>query len=361
MNERGVQNPVAGCVPTVERGVKVRLEYGVALGVADVVRLGDGRDQSHAVEARIGEASQAHLADLEPPSAVPGTDVFVQREEEFMEAREIHPASLQGSGSLRRSMTLTVMTWNVNSVRARLDHVLTLLAEHEPDVVCLQETKVDDQLFPRVPFLEFGYTVNVHGSKSQAGVATLTKSKPEAVYSGFREGKADRHARVLEVCVGGVTIYNLYVPNGTTVGSDAYTYKLDWLARLRAQLDACHAPTDDVLLVGDFNVAPEPRDVWDPAAFEGKLQYTDAEKQALQQLVDFGLTDCLRDRDGSADMYTWYDFRTGGFERGQGIRIDHVYATAPLLSRCTGVVHDSEPRGWTKASDHVPVRATFSS
>jgi len=257
-------------------------------------------------------------------------------------------------------MALTVMTWNVNSVRARLDHVLTLLAEHEPDVVCLQETKVDDQLFPRVPFLEFGYTVNVHGSKSQAGVATLTKGKPDAVYRGFRAGKADRHARVLEVRVAGVSIYNLYVPNGTTVGSDAYAYKLQWLARLRAQVDACHGPTDDVLLVGDFNVAPQPRDVWDPEYFEGRLQYTDAEKAALSQLLEFGLTDCLRARDTSAGMYTWYDFRTGGFERGQGIRIDHVYATDALLQRCIGVIHASEPRGWTKASDHVPVRATFS-
>lgn len=256
-------------------------------------------------------------------------------------------------------MPLTVMTWNVNSIRARLDHVLTVLAEHEPDVVCLQETKVEDGLFPRVPFAEFGYTVSIHGSKSQAGVATLTKSKPDAVYKGFREGPADRHARVLEVNVAGATIYNLYVPNGTEVGSDAYAYKLRWIKRLRAQLDACHTPDDPVMLVGDFNIAPEAKDVWDPPYFEGRLQCTEAEKDALKELVGFGLHDCLRERDDSEGMFTWFDYRTGGFTRNEGIRIDHVYATAPLRDRCTGVIHDSEPRGWDTPSDHLPVRATF--
>lgn len=257
-------------------------------------------------------------------------------------------------------MSLCVLTWNVNSIRVRLDHVLTVLAEHEPDVVCLQETKVDDQLFPRVPFLEFGYTVSIHGSKAQAGVATLTKVEPEAVHAGFREGKPDRHARVMEVCVGGVTIYNLYVPNGTAVGSSAYAYKLAWLARLRAQLDACHKPDDNVLLVGDFNIAPEAKDVWDPPAFEGRLQCTEAEKNALAELRGFGLQDCLRARDDAGGMFTWFDYRTGGFVRNEGMRIDHVYATTPMLDRCTGVVHDREPRGWDKPSDHLPVRATFS-
>ena len=138
-----------------------------------------------------------------------------------MHGLQVHGASLapapQAFARLRGAMPLTVMTWNVNSIRARLDHVLTVLAEHEPDVVCLQETKVEDKLFPRVPFSEFGYTVSIHGSKSQAGVATMTKQKPEAVHKGFREGDKDRHARVLEVEVAGISIYNLYVPNGTEV------------------------------------------------------------------------------------------------------------------------------------------------
>ncbi len=258
-------------------------------------------------------------------------------------------------------MPLTVLTWNVNSIRARLDHVLTVLAEHEPDVVCLQETKVEDNLFPRVPFLEFGYTVSIHGSKSQAGVATLTKAKPDAVHAGFREGDKDRHARVLEVSIGGVSIYNLYVPNGTEVGSDAYEYKLRWLARLREQLDACHEPADDVLLVGDFNIAPEARDVWDPPYFEGRLQCTDKEKDALKNLVGFGLHDCFRHHEDAGGKFTWFDYRTGGFTRNEGIRIDHVYATEGLRDRCTSVVHDPEPRGWDVPSDHLPVRATFSS
>ena len=256
-------------------------------------------------------------------------------------------------------MPLTVLTWNVNSIRARLDHVLTYLADHEPDVVCLQETKVDDNLFPRVPFMELGYTLQIHGSKSQAGVATATKIRPTTVHKGFVEGKADRHARVLQVEVQGVSIYNLYVPNGTELGSDAYEYKLAWLRRLRAELDATHDPAGSVLLVGDFNIAPEPRDVYDPAYFEGRLLYTDAEKQALAELVDFGLHDCKRALDPTGTDFTWYDYRTGGFTRGEGIRIDHVYGTSAMRDRCTAVVHDQEPRGWDTPSDHVPVTASF--
>lgn len=255
---------------------------------------------------------------------------------------------------------LTVVTWNVNSIRARLDHVATYLADHEPDVVCLQETKVEDRLFPRVPFLELGYRVHVHGSKSLAGVATLTKIEPTEVVAGFRDGPKDQHCRILATCVAGTWIYNLYVPNGTEVDSDAYRYKLDWMARLRGQLDAHHDPDAALMLVGDFNVAPEDRDVYDPAHFVGRLQCTDAEREALEALRGFGLTDCLRAKDERGGLYTWYDYRTGGFARGEGMRIDHVYATAPLLERCESVTHDPEPRGWDTPSDHVPVVAKFS-
>jgi exodeoxyribonuclease III len=254
---------------------------------------------------------------------------------------------------------LTVTTWNVNSIRARLDHVLTYLADHSPDVLCLQETKVEDRLFPRVPFMELGYEVHLHGAKALCGVATCTRRSADEVQAGFRDGERDRFPRILEVVAGGVRIYNLYCPNGTEVGSDAYAYKLEWFARLREQLDRHHDPSEDILLVGDFNVAADERDLHDPQSARGRLLFTDEERAALRKLLDFGLVDCFRQHDDRGGQYTWFDYRTGGFARGEGMRIDHVYATSSMARRCTAVVHDPEPRGWDTPSDHLPVTATF--
>ena len=194
----------------------------------------------------------------------------------------------------REAGALTVASWNVNSIRARLDHVLTWLVDHEPDVLCLQETKVEDNLFPRVPFLELGYTVTLHGGRALAGVATLSKRAPTEIQVGFRDGEDDRAPRVLETVVDGLRIFNLYAPNGTGVGSDAFGYKLQWYARLRSQLDRECSPEQAVLVIGDFNVAPDARDVWDPEYFQGRLQFTPEEHTALQQLRGFGLDECYR-------------------------------------------------------------------
>jgi exodeoxyribonuclease-3 len=252
-----------------------------------------------------------------------------------------------------------IATWNVNSIRARLDHVLTWLADNEPEIVCLQETKVEDQLFPRVPFLELGYQVTVHGGRALAGVATVTKQRPTEVRAGFHDGEPDPNPRILEVVVHGVRVFNLYVPNGTAVGSEAYVYKLDWLRRLRQQLDASYSAKDPLVIVGDFNIAPEDRDVWNPPAFAGRLQFTEPEKEVLRELLEFGLVDCFREHESAGGHFTWFDYRTNGFLRNEGMRIDHVYATEPLASRCTKVVHDAEPRSWDVPSDHLPVVATF--
>lgn len=256
-------------------------------------------------------------------------------------------------------MPLEVATWNVNSIRSRLDHVLTWLADHEPDVLCLQETKVEDELFPRAPFLELGYHLAIHGGRALAGVATATKVKPDAVWLGFREGDADKQARIVEVVVDGVRIYNLYAPNGTQVGSDAYRYKLGWYARLRAQLDALHRPDENILVVGDFNVAPDARDVFDLDYYRGRLQFTDPEHAALAELCGFGLHDCFRKHVAEGGHYTWFDYRTGGFVKNEGMRIDLVLATDPMLRRSTYVRLDHTPRKWDGPSDHVPVVATF--
>jgi len=256
-------------------------------------------------------------------------------------------------------MALRFATWNVNSIRARLDHALTWLADNEPDVLCLQETKVEDNLFPRAPFLELGYTVTLHGGRALCGVATLSKRKPTEVHSGFREAPADRNPRLLETVVDGIRLFNLYAPNGTELGSDAYTYKLEWFARLRAQLDARHTASEPILLMGDFNIGPDDRDVWDPAYFAGRLLFTDEEHARLAHLQAFGLVDAFRQHVHEGGHYTWYDYRTGGFGRNQGLRIDLVLATTSLAPRCVKVEHDQTPRKWDVPSDHVPVVVTI--
>lgn len=254
----------------------------------------------------------------------------------------------------------TLMTWNVNSIRARLDNVLAYLDDHQPDVACLQETKVEDALFPRVPFMELGYQVAIHGSKGHAGVATLIKGrKPIDVQLGFADAPADKHARILACTYAGVRIYNLYVPNGTAVGSEAFAYKLEWLARLRAELGARFGSSDPVILCGDFNIARDERDVWSVEAMQGGTHFTAAEHAALDELEGFGLRDCFRKHDQSPGRFTWFDYRAGAWEKRQGLRIDFIYATAPVYERCTEVVHDWEPRGWDLASDHVPVTGRF--
>jgi exodeoxyribonuclease-3 len=258
-----------------------------------------------------------------------------------------------------RAMALSITTWNVNSIRVRLDHVLTYLADHEPDVLCLQETKVEDRLFPRVPFMELGYEVHVHGGRALCGVATMTKVEATEVVPGFREGPEDKQPRILDVVVDGVRIYNLYCPNGTELRSEAYDYKLAWFRRLRAELDATCEPTDPIVIVGDFNVAPDDRDLWNPGHDDARLLVSPPERQVLRELTEFGLSDCFRRHVSEGGRYTWYDYRTNGFFRGEGMRIDHVYATAPLYERCTEVVHDDAPRAWDVPSDHVPVTAHF--
>jgi exodeoxyribonuclease-3 len=255
--------------------------------------------------------------------------------------------------------SLTLITWNVNSVRARLDHVLTYLAEHDADVVCLQETKVEDRLFPRVDFMELGYTVTTHGSKGYAGVATLSKSAPDEVREGFRDGPRDEQCRILNTVVEGVRIYNLYVPNGKAVGSEAFAYKLRWLGRLRDELAAHESDAGEVILCGDFNIAPDDRDVYDAEGMRGELHFSDEEHAALGELLAFGLFDCFRARCSEPGHYSWYDYRGNMFARGLGMRIDHIYATRSLVDRLEGVSHDLEPRGWDSPSDHLPVTARF--
>jgi exodeoxyribonuclease-3 len=262
--------------------------------------------------------------------------------------------------SVGMSAPFTLMTWNVNSIRARLDNVLTYLDAKQPDVACLQETKVEDPLFPRVPFLELGYQVALNGTKGYAGVATLIKGqKPVDVQLGFSAGEADKHPRILACTYAGVRIYNLYVPNGTAVGSDAFAYKLEWLARLRTELDERHAASEPMILCGDFNIARDKRDVWSVEGMQGCTHFTPEEHHALDEIERVGFQDCFRKHDDSPGRFTWFDYRDASWERRHGMRIDYVYATKPVYERCAAVEHDFEPREWDTPSDHVPVIASF--
>ena len=257
------------------------------------------------------------------------------------------------------SSSFSLLTWNVNSIRVRLDHVLGYLDEHEPDVVCLQETRVEDRLFPRVPFMELGYQVHLNGTKGYAGVATLTKRKTQRVQQGFAEAPADKHRRILRVEIEDTVIYNLYAPNGTALDSDNFPYKLAWYAQLRAELDAI-SQEKNILVCGDFNVILDARDVWDPEAFAGKLHCTREEKQALQNLIDVGLHDCFRKREQGAGHFTFFDYQHHRWEKREGMRIDHIYASPALFSRCQSVLHDESVRELDGPSDHLPVLGHFS-
>lgn len=256
-------------------------------------------------------------------------------------------------------MPLRIATWNVNSIRARLDHVSTWLADNEPDVLCLQETKVEDQLFPKVPFLELGYTVTLHGGRALCGVATISKRKPTEVSVGFRDAPPDKQPRILECVIDGIRLINLYAPNGTEVGSEAFAYKLEWFARLRAQLDRYNKPSEPLMLVGDFNIAPDERDVWDPVYMAGRLQFTPEEHRVLRELCGFGLHDGFRKHTAEGGHYTWFDYRTNGFGRNEGLRIDLVLPSDGLVERCVAVQHDHSPRSWDVPSDHAPVVVTI--
>ena len=255
--------------------------------------------------------------------------------------------------------SFSIATWNINGIRARLDLVAMWLARHEPDIVLLQETKVEDQLFPRVPFLELGYEVVHHGSKGRAGVATLSKKPVAETYLGFRDGPTDQHCRILNTLIDGVRVYNLYVPNGQSLGTEAFQHKLQWLERLCDELGRHHDADAPLVLAGDFNIAPDDRDVHDPAAMRGHIHFSEPEHAALAQLQEFGLRDCFRKHCSEAGHYSWFDYRSNAFARGLGLRIDLVLASRPMYDRCTSAIMDHEPRGWDGPSDHVPVVVRF--
>jgi exodeoxyribonuclease-3 len=253
---------------------------------------------------------------------------------------------------------LTVATWNINSIRTRLPRLLDWLARKRPSVVCLQETKVVDEDFPAGPLQALGYQCLVHGQKAYNGVAILTLLPATEEIRSLPRDPVDAESRLLATTIGGVRMINIYAPNGQVVGSDKYAYKLGWYGRLRELLDG-DDPQNEVLVCGDFNVAPEDRDAWDPELWRGQVLFSDPEKAALRRVVEWGLTDALRMHHPEGGLYTWWDYRGGAFHRGWGMRIDHILVSAPLAKRCVAVEIDRQERKGEKPSDHAPVVATF--
>jgi exodeoxyribonuclease-3 len=255
---------------------------------------------------------------------------------------------------------MRIATWNVNSLKARMERVEDWIAYAQPDVLCLQETKVADDAFPSMAFAGLGYESVHHGEGRWNGVAILSRVGIEDVVDGFADGREpDAEARLLTATCGGVRVVTTYVPNGREVGHEHWHYKLDWLGRLRRHLDAVADPTRDVLVCGDFNVAPEDRDVWDPAACHGGTHVSPEERAALAEVEAFGLEDVLRLRHPDAGLYSWWDYQAGSFHKHLGMRIDLLLASRPLASRLTFTTIDRNGRKGSKPSDHAPLLADF--
>jgi exodeoxyribonuclease-3 len=254
---------------------------------------------------------------------------------------------------------MRIFSWNINSIRIRLDRLLTWLDASQPDVLCLQELKCTDDQFPAMEILGAGYQCVWFGQRTYNGVAILARDSLTEVEKGLRDGEEDEPARLLAATVGGVRVISVYAPNGQAIGAPAYEYKLDWYERVRRYLDTHYAATDPVVVCGDFNVAPEPRDVWDPQLWENNVLFSVPEREALQELCKFGLADTFRLHHDEAGRYSWWDYQQLAFPRGHGLRIDHVLATAPLAGRCIDAGIDRDARKGKQPSDHAPVWAEF--
>ncbi|HEX7418140.1 MAG TPA: exodeoxyribonuclease III [Steroidobacteraceae bacterium] len=255
-------------------------------------------------------------------------------------------------------MLRTIATWNVNSLRVRLPILLDWLSRHPVDVIALQETKLPDEQFPRAEIEAAGYQVAFSGQRTYNGVAVLSKSPCTAALADIPQFE-DLQRRVLAVTTDGCRIVNLYVPNGQSVGSDKYEYKLRWFAAVTRWLAAEARAHPQLIVLGDFNIAPEDRDVHDPKAWEGGVHVSPSERTALQGLLGEGFSDSFRLFEQPPDTYSWWDYRNVAFRRNHGLRIDLILAHGSLATRCRSCVIDKEPRKLERPSDHAPVLASF--
>lgn len=255
---------------------------------------------------------------------------------------------------------MRIATFNANSIRARLEIVLEWLAEHEPDVLAIQEIKCENDKFPLETFEEAGWQTAIHGQKSYNGVALVSRQPIRNVRMGFGDPTWPDDCRIITGEIGGVTIVNTYVPNGTAVGTDKFDYKLRWLPRFGQLIAERFSVSDPVVWLGDINIAPSADDVFDPARHKGKVGFHPAEIEELEKLIDWGWHDLFRKFTAGAGHYTFWEFVIPkAFERNLGWRIDHIYAPEALAARCTSCTIDREPRAMDRPSDHTFVLAEF--
>jgi exodeoxyribonuclease-3 len=253
---------------------------------------------------------------------------------------------------------MRIATWNVNSLKVRLPRVEEWLGYADADVVCLQETKMADATFPHLGFSALGYESVHHGDGRWNGVAILSRVGIDDVAMGFSEGlEADQDTRLITATCRGVRVCSVYVPNGRAIGDPHYDYKLSWMERLRHHLDQVAAPNDPVAVCGDFNVAPDDRDVWDPAAFIGSTHVSPPERDALAHLKSWGLEDAFRLRYEQDRLYTYWDYRAGDFHEHRGMRIDLILVSKPLAQQVTWAIVDRNARKGKLPSDHAPLVA----
>jgi exodeoxyribonuclease-3 len=256
-------------------------------------------------------------------------------------------------------MSFKIATWNVNSLRVRLPHVLEWLAANKPQVLAIQETKLSDPDFPIQEIEQAGYTPLFSGQKTYNGMAILSREPGKDVVTDI-PGLDDPQRRILAMTLGDVRILDLYVPNGQSVDSDKYLYKLDWLKKVTAFIEGELKVHPKLIVLGDFNIAPEAVDVHDPALWEGQVLCSGPEREAFQALIGLGLKDCFRLQPQPEKSYSWWDYRMNAFKRDIGLRIDHILASPSMASFCTGCYIDKLPRALERPSDHAPVVAEFS-
>lgn len=254
---------------------------------------------------------------------------------------------------------MKLATWNVNSLKVRLPQLLDWLESRRPDVVCLQETKLEDHNFPVAELARAGFQASFSGQRAYNGVAILSRMPQEKVSTGI-PGFADQQKRVLAASIEGVRVVCVYVPNGEAVGSEKYRYKLAWLSALRAWLERERERYPALAVLGDFNVAPAPEDVHDPALWEGRVLFSEPERQAFRELLSLGFHDAFRLFPQPEKSFTWWDYRMMAFRRNHGLRIDHILLSEPLARRCARVLIDRDMRALPRPSDHAPVIAELS-
>jgi len=255
---------------------------------------------------------------------------------------------------------MKIATWNINSIKSRIDHVLKWCDQNQPDVLCLQETKSVDEKFPYAKLRAIGYPHIEHlGERAYNGVAIISKLPITNVQKNLPDDKGGAQSRMLAGSIGDLRLVNVYGPHGTSQGTEKYTFKLEWIGRLRKYFDAQFKTRENVVLCGDLNVAPHELDVWSVPAWRNKLHFTKPERDAIQDLKKWGFVDLFRQINDDEKEFSWWSNFRHDFEKDRGLRIDHIWTSPPLAERCTDCWIDKIPRAWDHPSDHAPVVAEF--